>query len=434
MIKNSRFIRNILWNLSGFIVPILVAILAIPIIIANIGIERFGILTLIFALIGFMNLFDFGLTRSITNSIVSYQEKKETNKVAEVINTGMVIMLTISFIISFLVFFFSSKIVANVFSVNPSIFDEVKTALSIISCSLPFVIMQSSSISILEAFERFKLISLAKTPFSILMYALPATVSYYSPSLVAISLSLVVLRIIMAVSFFFIQRSIVNKVISSFHKTSVGVTFNMSVELLKYGGWVSISNIIAPLMLYIDRFFVASIVGAGVVAYYTTPFEMISKMSIVAISVSGVLFPLLVKTIKEDKVLSQSLYLKALLGIGLSLSIPLLIGLTFSREIITLWIDSSFAEHSWLIFCLFLVGFFVHGLIQPAYIWIQAAGKPMLTAIAHIFDFILYVIYFPFFTEKYGLIGAVSSWVLRVSISFIVLHSIRYKLYKSDLR
>lgn len=434
MIVKSFFLKNIFWNLSGYIVPIFAAVFSIPIIISNIGIERFGVLTLIFSMIGFMNIFDFGLTRSITNSVIKYKEEDNHNSVLSVINTGCIIIFSVALIISILIQLFSDQIVSSIFSVSKVIFDETKTSLSIIAISLPFVIIQGASVSVLEAFGHFKYISLTKTPFSILMYALPAVMSFISPTLVYVSISLCVLRIFMALSFWLLQRRIVSSYVNGFLVAeNAKISFRTAGELLKYGGWVSVSNIIAPIMLYIDRFFVASIVGAGLVAYYTTPFEMISKMSILAVSVSGVLFPLLAKHLKTDVVIANSYYIKAMLGIGGSLLIPVTIGSIFSQEILSIWIDAAFAKQAWVVFCLFLVGFLIHGLIQPAYIWIQAAGKPYITALAHVFDLILYIIYFPLLTKQFGIIGAATAWIIRVSISMIVLNFIRYLFYKRGL-
>ncbi len=423
--------RNIIWNLSGFVIPVLSAIISIPIIISHIGVERFGVLTLIFAMIGFMNIFDFGLTRSITNSIIKYKEINERGKVFSTIKTGFAIILTISFLISIIIQILSNQIVHTVFSVSHNYILEAKYSLSIIAISLPFVILQGASVSVLEAFGHFKYISLTKTPFSVLMYALPAIISIFSSSLIFISIALCVLRVLMAISFILLQRCIIkNYLTDEVIKNETSMTINMAIELLKYGGWVSISNIIAPIMLYIDRFFVASIVGAGFVAYYTTPFEMISKISILAVSVSGVLFPLLAKHIKNEIYIADSYYWKAIFGIGGVLIIPVIFGVVFSKDILVLWINESFSEKSFFVFQLFMVGFFIHGLIQPAYIWIQAAGKPKFTAFAHMLDLTLYVLYFPILTRTFGINGAVEAWVIRVTISLIVMHSIRYLLYK----
>src|SRR5215471_7527755 len=61
--------KNTLWNLFGNCAPILVAVFCIPILIRTLGKERFGVLTLAWALIGYASLFDLGLGRALTQLV-----------------------------------------------------------------------------------------------------------------------------------------------------------------------------------------------------------------------------------------------------------------------------------------------------------------------------------------------------------------------------
>ena len=72
--------KNTLWNLFGSAAPMLIGIATIPYIYRQIGIERIGVLTLIWALIGYFSIFDFGLGRAITQriaSLASHQTEKQ---------------------------------------------------------------------------------------------------------------------------------------------------------------------------------------------------------------------------------------------------------------------------------------------------------------------------------------------------------------------
>ncbi len=57
----------------------------------------------------------------------------------------------------------------------------------------------------------------------------------------------------------------------------------------------------------------------------------------------------------------------------------------------------------------------MHGLVQPAFIWIQATGKPWIMAVSMIVDLILYIIYLPWMTHHYGILGAAIAWNIRVA-------------------
>lgn len=431
---SSDFLRNISWNFLGYALPVLVAILMIPVLLRHTGLERFGVLSLIIVIIGSITIFDFGITRSVTNSVRKYLDEQNAPSMLTVIKTGWFIITVVILLVSVLFWVESKWIALHLFNVTTQeIRDEVSGAMEIIAFSLPFVIAQTVFVGVMEAFGAFKKISIGKAPFSVLMYLVPVIISFYTPSLFWLTLSLCVLRCIMAVAFYAMMSSEIRKVTPA-SVFSVPMTKEITLELVKYGGWISVGNIIAPIILYIDRFFVASIVGAAAFAYYTTPYDVVSRVAIVTVSACGVLFPVLVSKISTDVRSANSYFNKVVLGIFAVLVVPAVAGIFLSKWFLSVWISPDFAEHSWMIFSLFLVGYLLHGLVQPAFIWIQACGKPWIMALSMVIDLMLYVIYLPWMTHKYGIIGAAIAWNIRVALGLVVLHSLRYFLYRRELK
>ena len=69
LISGTRLARNSALNLLGLCSPLLVAIVAIPILIRGLGTDRFGVLTLVWVVIGYSSLFDLGLSRALTKIV-----------------------------------------------------------------------------------------------------------------------------------------------------------------------------------------------------------------------------------------------------------------------------------------------------------------------------------------------------------------------------
>ena len=61
--------KNTIYNLFGYGVPLIVAVVLIPPLIKGLGEERFGILNLAWVVIGYSSFFDFGIGRSLTKII-----------------------------------------------------------------------------------------------------------------------------------------------------------------------------------------------------------------------------------------------------------------------------------------------------------------------------------------------------------------------------
>ncbi|MCZ7592513.1 MAG: oligosaccharide flippase family protein [Kiritimatiellae bacterium] len=61
--------KNTVWNLVGMCAPMAVALFAIPLLIKGLGTERFGLLSLVWMLVGYFGVFDLGLGQALTKFI-----------------------------------------------------------------------------------------------------------------------------------------------------------------------------------------------------------------------------------------------------------------------------------------------------------------------------------------------------------------------------
>jgi O-antigen/teichoic acid export membrane protein len=68
-IKGGLLARNTLFNLIGQGLPLVVAVVTIPLIIQGLGIDRFGLLSLAWVVLGYFAIFDLGLGRATTKFV-----------------------------------------------------------------------------------------------------------------------------------------------------------------------------------------------------------------------------------------------------------------------------------------------------------------------------------------------------------------------------
>src|SRR5437667_12210334 len=61
--------RNTVWNLSGQLLPMIVAVITVPLLVRGLGVARFGVLSLSYVLIGYFSLFDLGIGRALTKLV-----------------------------------------------------------------------------------------------------------------------------------------------------------------------------------------------------------------------------------------------------------------------------------------------------------------------------------------------------------------------------
>src|ERR1700692_2239930 len=61
--------RHTIWNLAGYAAPLLAAVIAIPILIRDLGAARYGVLTIAWGVVGYFGIFDMGLDNALTKLV-----------------------------------------------------------------------------------------------------------------------------------------------------------------------------------------------------------------------------------------------------------------------------------------------------------------------------------------------------------------------------
>jgi len=84
--------KNSFWNFFGQAAPFGVAIVVFPGLARNLGLERFGVLSLAWAMIGYVSLFDFGLGRALTQLVSVSLREENKQELSQLIWSGVFIL------------------------------------------------------------------------------------------------------------------------------------------------------------------------------------------------------------------------------------------------------------------------------------------------------------------------------------------------------
>ena len=186
--------------------------------------------------------------------------------------------------------------------------------------------------------------------------------------------------------------------------------------LLRLGGWMTVSNLVGPFMVTLDRFMIGMFSSAAVVAFYTTPFEVVSKVLIVPGALAGVLFPLFSRHYPLDRGRVTELFCKGIKYILLIL-FPVTMGIeALAHEGLDLWLGPLFAANSAVVLRWLAVGMLLNAGAQIAFALVQGAGKPEFTAVLHLAELPLYLVALRLLIGSYGVAGAAVAWAARAAV------------------
>src|SRR2546422_3110955 len=187
--------RNTVWNLVGNGAPMAVAVFCIPILIRGLGTERFGVLTLVWALIGYASLFDLGLGRALTQLVARKLGAGGEREIPAVAWTSLLLMLFLGFVGAAAIFLISPWLAGRGLNVPTELQRETLQSFRLLGLSIPFVITAAGLRGLLEAHQRFGLISALRIPMGVFTFAGPLLVLPFSKSLVPVVATLVAGRV-----------------------------------------------------------------------------------------------------------------------------------------------------------------------------------------------------------------------------------------------
>ena len=408
--------RNTVLNLIGQLVPMVVGVVTIPILIRHLGTDRFAVITIAWMLIGYFSLFDMGLGRALTQLIAERIGKNQYEDIPGIFWTSMSLMLAFSIVGALAIAVLASPLVHNVLKVPLPLQSETTVALYIMAISVPFIIMTAALIGVLTAYQRFDIINTIRIPMGTYTYAAPLLILPFSSNLVPIIAALLLGR---AVTFVIHLRYCLK--IAPDLRTKIVIQKSTIKPLFKFGGWMTAIQIISTFMIYFDRFLIGSIISITAVAYYTTPYELITKLWVIPMAMMSVLLPVFASTYKENSSYAADLFHRAVKYL-LLITFPIVfIIVAGAQYVMTLWLGSSFALNSYLVLQWLAIGVFINCFSQVPFFFLQGIGRPDVASKIFISELILYIPLLWFLTKIYGISGAAIAWCIRAAIDAALL-------------
>jgi len=191
--------------------------------------------------------------------------------------------------------------------------------------------------------------------------------------------------------------------------------------LLAFGGWMTVTNVVGPLMVYLDRFLIGAVLSVAAVAYYATPYEIITKLWIIPSAMVGVLFPAFASSFVVDRKRTAMLFGRAMDCVSLVLFPLTLLLITFAGEGLQLWLGAEFATNSTMVLKWLAIGVYLNSLAQVPFALIQGVGRPDLTAKLHLMELPVYLAFLWWAIHAFGIEGAAVAWTARVFVDLSAL-------------
>jgi O-antigen/teichoic acid export membrane protein/glycosyltransferase involved in cell wall biosynthesis len=420
---------NTLWNLLARCVLVVVGVIAIPPLIRGIGVARFGVLTLAWMLLSYFGLFDLGAGRALTKMVADKLGAREEHDLPALIWTALLLMVLLGGLGTLVMVSLSPWLVERVLNIPEALRPETLQSFYLLAISLPIVTSMSGLRGVLEAQQRFGILNAIRTPLGAFTLAGPLLALPFSHRLFP------VVAILVAGS----AIGWLAHLLACLHSLPLMrhhfvLRRSAILPILHLGGWMTVSSVIAPLMIYLDRFLIGALLSLTAVAYYTAPFDAVVRLSFVPGAVVGVLFPAFALSFAQDRA-HTTLLLNRGVKYSLLLLFPIVLTIVaLAPEGLKLWLGPAFAVNSTPVLRWLAAGVLINCLAQIPFALVQGVGRPDITAKLHLLELPLYLLAVWWAVKGFGIVGASIAWMARATLDGILLFGAAYLILPASAR
>jgi O-antigen/teichoic acid export membrane protein len=415
--------RNALYSIVGQVLPLLAAFVAIRFLIPGLGDVRFGVLTLAWAAAGYFSIFDFGLGRAVTHAVAIRLGTDATADLSEVAWSALVLMGALGFL-GMAVVLIGTPLLVRHLGVPEALQLECRRSFYLIAITIPWMVATGGLRGIIEAHGDFRISMLLRVPLALTAFLGPLVVLRFTARLEPIMLVLLGGRILV----FGMHLGVCLRRYP-FMRKGAGLKWAVVGPLIRFGGWTTLINVIAPLMTQLDRFAVAFLLTVDVATYYVPPFEVATKLWVVPVAVTAVLFPKFTSSFATDRAGMVDLVdvgLRALTALLFPLALVLV---AFAPEILRTWLGSpDVAAHGVPVLRWLTAGAFVIGVGHVPASALQGANRPDLVAKLQLVELPLYWGGLWWLTKELGLPGVAIASAARMVIDTAGSHMLTHRI------
>jgi O-antigen/teichoic acid export membrane protein len=402
-------VRNSAWNVLGVVLPSLIAIPAFAVYARGLGVERLGLLTIALTLLGYASSFDLGLSRALIRQVSI--DRGDRVAVRSLISTATLAVAALAVALAALAWVCVPALVRYL-NVSADNVADAQAGMRWLALTIVPYLLGLVASSYFEGLESFGTVNVIRVATAGLNAVAGVGALLVEPTLASVLLAL------------FVSRVLTCLLTYGWYRHDVGARgaarrFDGAqlAHLMRYGSWLTVSNVVGPLMSHFDRFVLSHMSGAAVVALYTVPAEAVLRMSMFPSAIAKALFPRLSRggdTMRTDRRTARRLTL-------LSCVLTLLPMFLLADWILLVWVGEEYIGLPGVVLRILVVGWFFNALTLDPFTHLQAAGQSRVTALVHVAELLPYLALLVALTSAYGIVGTAIAWSVRSFADFLLM-------------
>jgi O-antigen/teichoic acid export membrane protein len=407
-LSRKAFSANLVYNVFGALLPLITSLGTVPFYIHQIGLARYGVVTISWVLLGYFGFLDFGLSRASANALAKLGTSSARER-SPVLVTAFCCNLGLGLFGGIILYAVGHLVLLHLVKVPGSLMGETSAAYPWMAAMLPLGMLSGVATGALESRERFLTSNMLSSFGTMSGQVIPLVCAYaIGPSLeVVIPATLLSRLLAVSLSYAVVIRS-------EWPLSLFDVDLVWMRKLFGYGSWVSVSSILNPLLDTSNQLIVGAMLGAAAVASFSIPMTLAVRSQVFATALARTLFP---RNSRVSQAEADENTRNATTSLAYGFGMICAPAIFLSGPFLRLWVGSRFAFESEAVAQIVMVGAWSNGVAFIPYGLIQARGKPHITAKVGLVEIVPFLLLLWLFISTMGLAGAAWAWTIRVTLN-----------------
>jgi O-antigen/teichoic acid export membrane protein len=403
-----RTVKNSVWGMIEFLWPLALALFASPFMVHRLGVDAFGVLSVVGVTLGFFGFLDLGIGGAATRHIAVAHEKGDTAEVNRVVGTVLAFYLIVGAVGALIVVGSAGLLATKVLRVPVWLQPITQFAFYVSAVGFAMQLISGLFIAIPRAIQRYDISARLSIAFGTLSTLTTVVILLFGKGLGWVVVGALAVNIAnLFVAWIFCRRLIPNL------RTRVHFESELFKELASFGAYFLMAQLGVLLLYQADKIMVGAFVSVAAVTYYVVPGNLATKIQGLIAAATGVVFPLssaLFETGKRDAF--ERLYregTRLVLIIGTAISVPMAV---YAGKFLTYWMGPEIAQHSAVVMMVLVGTYYLLGLTAIPWQIAMGLGRVKVNAI---FTFLMAatdIALFLVLIRPFGVVGAALAYLI----------------------
>ncbi len=415
--SSTLLARNAALNLAteGWI--FLVLLVAMPKLVSFLGETSFGLFSLAWVVIGYLAFLDIGVNRAATKFVSEHLAEADHESVLGIVRTAIVANLALGLAGGLVVILASPYLVHSLFKVSPNLESQARLTFYAVGLAVPVLLVQGAFRAILSSYQRFGWINVVNGVTTAAQWGAAAVLAWKGYSVALVVLSTVLARILATAAY----GIVLIRLLPGLRLLGIRELHGLA-KLVRFGSWVTVSQLVSPLLVYLDRVLIGSFLSLAAVTMYTVPTEVMTRLRVIPSSLVTTLYPAFSQRgVEGQEAQLERLYEGSVRYLVLLLVPPILFLVVLGSDLFGLWMGTRFAQQTTAVVQILAVGVLANALAYVPYSLLQAVGRPDLTGKFHLAEFAFYLVFCTVLIPRWGIAGAAITSSARFVLDSVLL-------------